>query len=126
MAVGIFLITLSWAANLHATELHVGTASADITPALPVALMGQFELRIAHTAETPLTANVLALESRDGNRSLDTAIMVSCDLIGIPDKLLKMVRAEVHEQIPDLDVRNIFLNATHTHTAPVLDNDFNY
>jgi hypothetical protein len=61
--------------------------SADITPALPVALMGQFELRIARTAETPLTANVLALESRDANHSLDTAIMVSCDLVSCRDRL---------------------------------------
>jgi hypothetical protein len=123
IALGLFVITLSWVTNIQATELHIGAASADITPKLPVALMGQFELRIAHTVETPLTANVVALESREGNRSLDVAIMVSCDLVEIPNKLLKMVRDEVHKQIPELDVRKIFLNATHTHTAPVLDND---
>ena len=122
IAVSLLLITLSCVTNIHATELHIGTATADITPVLPVALMGQFHLRIAQTVETPLTANVVALESRDGNLSLDEAIMVSCDLIGIPDKLLKMVRDEVYKQIPELDVRKIFLNAIHTHTAPVLEN----
>jgi hypothetical protein len=126
VALALFLFTLSWAANLRAAELHIGTAVADITPALPVALMGQFNLRIAHTAETPLTANVVALESRDGNRSLDAAIMVSCDLVAIPDKLLKRVRDETHKQIPDLDVGKIVLNAIHTHTAPVLENGLDY
>jgi hypothetical protein len=126
IAVGLFLISVLWIMNLSAAELNIGTAVADITPALPVALSGQFYLRIAKTAETPLTANVIALESRDGNRSLDAAIMVSCDLIGIPKVTLKMIRDEVHKQIPDLDVTKIFLNATHTHTAPVLENDLEF
>ena len=88
-----------------------------------MALMGQFNLRIADTVETPLTANVIALESREWQPYLDAAIMVSCDLVEIPEKLLKMVRDDVHGQIPELDVKKIFLTAIHTHTAPVLEND---
>ncbi len=123
MALRLLAIAVSLAMNAGAAELHIGAASTDITPALPVALDGQFNLRIAKTAETPLTANVLALESREGNRSLDLAIMVSCDLVGIPDELLGRVRQEVLKQLPELDARKLFLNATHTHTAPVLKND---
>jgi len=122
----LLFITLCITANSQTSELYIGTATADITPTLPVALMGQFNLRIADTLETPLSANVIALESRDGSRSLDIAIMVSCDLLFIPDKLLKSVRDEVHKQIPELDVRKIFLNAIHTHTSPVLENDSAY
>jgi hypothetical protein len=118
-----FIIALCVATHLHAGELLIGTAVTDITPALPVALAGQFELRIARTIETPLTANVVALESRDENRSLDAAVMVSCDLVDIPAILLQMVREEVKLQIPELDTRKIILNATHTHTAPVLENN---
>lgn len=121
----LFFAILYVTVNLRAQELHIGTATADITPALPVALFGQFHLRIAQTVETPLTANVVALESREGSRSLDVAIMVSCDLGGIPNELLQMVRDKVHKQIPELDVMKIFLNAIHTHTAPVLENDVN-
>jgi hypothetical protein len=108
--------------GINAQELKIGTATTDISPKLPVALFGQFENRIAHSADTPLKASVIALESTEGNRSLDAAIMVSCDLLFAPDILLKMVRAEVHKQIPVLDVSKIFLNATHAHTAPVLEN----
>src|ERR1035437_1292867 len=106
-----FLSLLFFAAIVNATELHIGTATADITPKRPVALMGQFNLRIADTIQTPLTANVIALESRDGNRSLDMAIMVSVDVAEIPEKLLEMVRDEVHKKVPEIDTKKIFLTA---------------
>ena len=122
IAVGFILFTLWGAGNLHAAELRIGTATADITPALPVALSGQFELRIAHAAATPLTANIVALESRQGDRSLDMAILVSCDLVGIPNELIAAVRDEVGKRLPGVEVHKIFLNAIHTHTAPVLRN----
>jgi hypothetical protein len=123
MTLGFFLIIVGCTTSLHAAELYIGTATAIITPKLPVALMGQFELRIAQTLETPLTANVIALESRDGDRSIDAAMMVSCDLTEFPGELLKMVRESVQKEIPAFDARKIFLNATHTHTAPVLEDD---
>ncbi len=120
-----FLSALCLVANMSAEVLHIGTATTDITPTLPVALVGQFNLRIADTIETPLTANVVALESREENNSMDMAIMVSCDVVYIPAVYSKMVREEVKKQLPDLDVQKIFLNATHTHTAPVLENGSN-
>ena len=123
IALLLFFTMIIIKANSQTRELYIGTTTSDITPKLPVALMGQFELRIAHTAETPLAANVIVLESREGNRSIDAAIMVSCDLIGITSEMLQRVRDEVHQQIPELDARKIFLNATHTHTAPVLEDD---
>jgi hypothetical protein len=101
-------------------ELLVAAASIDITPDEPVAVSGQFRLRIARTVETPITANVIALESREGDRSLDSAIMVACDLISIPTDVLELVRQEVKQRVPDLDTKKIFLSGTHTHTAPEL------
>jgi hypothetical protein len=120
----LFITIFGIVTNLSASELRIGTATADISPALPIALQGQGYLRIAKTAETPLAASVLALESVEGNRSLDAAIMVSCDVTFFPGKLIKMVCDEVHKQIPELDESKIILNATHTHTAPVLENGF--
>ena len=107
-------------AQTAGAELLVGTASTDITPSEPVAISGQFHLRLSRNAETPITANVLALESREaeGGETLDSAIMVSCDLISIPADLLELVRQEVTKRVPDLDTSKIFLSGTHTHTAP--------
>jgi hypothetical protein len=52
--------------------------------------------------------------------------MVSCDVVEIPEQLLLMVRDEVHKIIPEIDERKIFMNAIHTHTAPVLENGVQY
>ncbi len=103
-----------------AGELLVGTAVVDITPAEPVAVSGQFHLRIAKTVETPVTANVIALESRRDGLSRDVAIMVSCDLLYIPSEVLELIRKAVRQRLPGMDTRKLFLNGTHTHTAPVL------
>lgn len=107
-----------------AAELRIGAATADITPVGPVALAGQFHLRISRAVETPLCASVLVLESRDGENPLDVAVLVACDLVGIPGEVSMLVRDEVQKRsLPGLDPTKIILSATHTHTAPVLDPD---
>ncbi len=123
LAAGLLLSLLSVPRASAAADLLVGTASSDITPTGPVALMGQWNLRISKTVETPLTASVLALESRQCDKSLDSAVMVSCDLCLIPAEVVGLVREEVHKRLSDLDTKRIFLNATHTHTSPVLNGD---
>lgn len=102
-----------------ASELWIGAASADITPGQPVALDGHRGLRISEKNETPLTANALALESREGGRSLESAIIVSCDIVAIRDGLREKVREKVAPQLAGFDVRKIILCATHTHNGPV-------
>ncbi|MCP4614499.1 MAG: hypothetical protein GY845_37950 [Planctomycetes bacterium] len=118
--VGFFINILLSPQGGLAAELLVGTAVADITPAEPVAVSGQFHLRIARKVETPITANVIALESHEENLSRDIAIMVSCDLLYIPLDVLELIRKGVRSRLPNLDTMKIFLNGTHTHTAPVL------
>ena len=116
LAVGL----LALVAPACGAELLVGTASTDITPGEPVPLCGQFHLRISQGVETPVTANVLALESRDGGGAVDAAVMVSCDVVYMPTEVLELVRREVNKRVPDLDPKKIFVSGTHTHTAPEL------
>lgn len=104
----VIAFTLCCSLNSSASEIYIGKSTADISPTLPVALMGQFNLRIAHTAATPLTANVVALESREGTISLDAAIFVSCDLVYIPTPLLSLIRLEVAKQMPGFDINSLF------------------
>lgn len=118
---------LSWLACIVAVcttiplraEFLVGTASTNITPDLPVALDGQFRLRLANNVESPVTANVIAIESREGPTAADAVVLVSCDLVYIRDSVRQRVRAEVKKRVPDLDPMKVVLLATHTHTAPV-------
>ena len=100
--------------------MHLGAATVSITPELPVALSGQMNTRIAREVESEITATALALESRDGDNVLDQAMMVSCDLVAIREGIIEMIRERVRERLPAFDVTKLFLNATHTHTAPVM------
>jgi len=103
-----------------AAELLVGAATTSITPAEPIALSGQFRTRIARKVESPVTATALALESRDGDKVLDQAIMVSCDVVAIRKGIAERLREEVRSKLPGFDVKKLLLHATHTHTGPVL------
>ncbi|NLF73379.1 MAG: hypothetical protein GX575_30445 [Candidatus Anammoximicrobium sp.] len=96
-------------------ELQVGAASVDITPNKAVALWGQFGLRLSTTPDTPLTANVVALQSGDARTTF-----VSLDLLQLPEVFVQAVRDAVAKKDAAINVQNIVLTATHTHTAPVL------
>ena len=108
------------AADAKAAEFLVGAATTSITPDKPVALSGQFHTRVAKKVESPVTATALALESRDGDKVLDQAIMVSCDLVAIRKDIQARFRERVKSRLPGFDVRKLFLSATHTHTGPVM------
>jgi hypothetical protein len=100
------------------TTLRIGWASVDITPAEPVQLAGQFHVRISEDVRDPVTATALALAAGDAEDAGAAIVLVSCDLVTIPDSLRDSVRARVAAAEPGLDPRCIVLNATHTHTAP--------
>jgi hypothetical protein len=112
------MLALMLASALAGEELLVGWAAADITPDRPVALAGQFQTRVSKSVHDPLTATVLALETRGA--AAEQAIMISCDLVSIVPEIEEPLRRRVREQLPDFDGGKLFLNATHTHTGPVL------
>ena len=107
-------------ANHQSHQLYVGWSSKSITPDVPVALAGWSETRISTEVMDSVICTALAIETRDGNRSIETAIMVSVDLLQTGDDLVNRVRTLVKERLPNFDVNKIILNATHTHTAPAI------
>ena len=120
----LLLILLLAAAEVAAAQpareqpLWVGWATADITPPRPVALIGQLHKRISRGVRDPLTATVLALETRGDGGDTEQAVMVSCDLLFIQRAVQQRLQEKVRAQLSDLDARKLFLNATHTHTGP--------
>ncbi|MBP86588.1 MAG: hypothetical protein CMJ64_07730 [Planctomycetaceae bacterium] len=118
-AIAVILCTVG-ATQVDSAELLVGGASVSITPKLPVALTGQMRTRIARSVESEVIATALALETKGDNQSIDQAIFVSCDLVAIREGIAEKVRASLKDQIPDFDAGKLVLNATHTHTAPVM------
>lgn len=101
-------------------KLLIGWASKDITPEKPVALAGQFHVRISKYVNDPLTATALAIESAGKNNGNEQIIMVSCDLLGIEREIQERLRDIVKPKLTEFDTSKLFLNATHTHTGPVM------
>jgi len=112
---GVFMVALVLPASLCSAELEIGAVSVDITPNKAVALWGQFGLRLSTKPDTPLTANVVALQSGDARTTF-----VSLDLLQLPEVFVQAIRNAVAEKDASIDVQHMVLTATHTHTAPVL------
>jgi len=109
---------------LWGADLFIGAESADITPDRPVLLQGQHCTRIAYEAETPITANVLAMESRDGDKS-QPLFWVSIDVCSVRVNMKEAIYRHFAEVFPDMDpVKTLILCATHTHTS--IASSFNY
>ena len=77
--------------------------------------------RIAREVRSPVTATALALESRDHGKSIDQALFVSCDLVAIDAAILDEVRKQLKVRLPDFEPSKLVISATHTHTAPVIE-----
>jgi hypothetical protein len=80
----VFFAFLSIVAVLAATRagaatLRVGAASCDITPSMPSFLHGLHASRVSTGVQYPVTANILAIEAREGDKPVESAIIVSVD-----------------------------------------------
>src|SRR6187402_1844270 len=100
--------------------LRIGWAIADITPAGPASLYGQYYERISQYVESPLQVTACCIESVQEGRT-EVAIMVSMDLLCPLTALQEALRARLREAAPAIDGQKVFLNATHTHSAPYPD-----
>lgn len=100
--------------------LFAGWAGADITPPRPVALTGQLHKRISIGIRDPLTATVLALETRGPDGRREQALLISADLIMIQRVIQDRLKAMLKPRLPDFDTAKLFLFGTHTHTGPGL------
>ena len=90
----------------------VGFSEKSITPDRPISLAGQFHTRISQYVETPVTVNVMALETAS-----EQLILCSCDLGGISAVLSRRVRSAVAERNIGINPDKIIISATHTHTS---------
>ena len=104
--------------SLNDGGLRIGWAQSDITPQLPASLRGQYYERIAHEVQSPLKLTACAIDSVSREGVTEQAIMVSADVLNLGRPLQDSIRDLVKGQIPDFDVSQLFLNATHSHTAP--------
>lgn len=104
-------------------QLLIGWEQTSITPENPVCLCGQFHARISEEVKDPITATVCAIESVGEEKISDYTIMISCDLVAIPDELKKSILGKIRMLVPEIDGKKVIINATHTHTAPEAGTD---
>jgi hypothetical protein len=97
----------------RAAELYVGAATADITPPDGAPLTGYHDVRCTQTVHSPLTANVMAIECREGDKRIDFAILVACDLCVIRPGIQAGFRAVLGERLGDFPTEKLVLAATH-------------
>ena len=96
--------------------LRAGVGRAEITPSGPIWMSG-YAAR-THASEgvlTPLWAKALAIESGPGAR----IVIVTADVVGIPRVVADEVAARAENQY-GIRRQQLILNASHTHTGPVL------
>jgi hypothetical protein len=92
--------------------MRIGWAQTDITPTETCLVCGQFYARLSEKVMDPVTATALAIDAGD-----DHAVLVSCDLVAIPDEFRESIRSHL-SGVDGLDPKKVLISATHTHTAP--------
>jgi len=110
------LVLAALAGALSAQEFKAGVARLNITPEGPIWMSGYAARNKPSEGKlTELWAKALALEDNKGGR----LVVVTVDLIGLPRSLAEEVAARVQKQW-GLDRARLLLNASHTHTGPVV------
>ena len=97
--------------------LKIGWGRRSLNPGKPVAITGQFYLRVSLGEYNPVVAEALAVENGQ-----DAVIFVSADMVSIRGGLLDLVRAKLRAEAPDIPADKIVMNATHTHAGPSFSN----
>jgi hypothetical protein len=103
-------------------KFSIGWAQVDITPEKSVCLCGQFHARVSEGIKDPITSTIVVFESKNNGMS-QYAVMISCDLVAIPDEFRKAIISKLNKLVPEIDEKRIIISATHTHTAPEVGGD---
>lgn len=94
--------------------LKSGSAEVTITPPVGVELVGQWVARKSTGINDELFANAMVLD--DGK---NTVALLSCDVLSIVNSVKQKIRGKIAKDT-NINSENIFICATHTHTAPAV------
>ena len=98
-------------------KLKIGWGRRSLVPDRPVAVAGQFHLRISKGMLNPVIVSALAIDNGD-----DAVIFVSADVGVLRGGILDRVVGILESDHPEVPADKIVLNATHTHAGPGLTN----
>ena len=97
--------------------LQAGFAEVEITPPIGYRMDGYFTERLSTGVKDPLMAKALVFQQGETKTAL-----VVCDLLGVPQKLTREVRARAAART-GIPAVNIAVTATHTHTGPLFSGE---
>ncbi len=109
---------MSTDAQIKDAGLRIGWATENVTPSWPVSLYGQYYDRISAYVQSDLTVTACIIEQIKADGTTEQAVLVSMDVIFALKEMQDAVRAQLKDQLPGLKLEKLFLNATHTHSAP--------
>jgi len=116
LTVGCLISATLVAGNLAAADFQAGVARTKITPPLPFYLSGYASrTNPAAAVRSDLWVKALALQDKRGGR----VVFVTTDLIGLAREVSVTV-AERAEKRRGLQRSQLVLNASHTHSGPVV------
>jgi hypothetical protein len=95
-------------------SLKIGWAEVDTTPEVQCDLCGQYYHRPSEGIHSRLSATALAFESAG-----EQVIMISLDLVNFQAAFQQELADSL--DLPGFDVKNLFVNAIHTHSAPAVN-----
>lgn len=97
-------------------RLHAGAAVSEISPAHPMPLSGYPHVRRISTGiHDPVLSSALYLEN--GSQAL---VLIALDLLALDPLDARSMRAAVAQRL-SLPEQCVFINCTHTHSAPATD-----
>lgn len=113
-------LTVVWicplSTTLWADTWKAGTARVDITPQEPIWMAGYGNrTKPSEGMIHPLWAKALALEDARGHR----AVIIGTDTLGMTRSIYETIQKRLKSS-HDLAAEQIMINASHTHTGPVL------
>ena len=96
-------------------SILIGWAEESLVPEKKVSLAGQFFERISEYVESEISVTAMAVEA-DGEQM----IMISCDVVGTADHVIRMAREKFAKLNTEVDPRKLIISATHTHTSLII------
>jgi len=91
-------------------DFLIGTDQSEITPASSVYLAGKIRKKPSQGVHDNLYAKTIYIESNK-----EKVVLVSLDLVGLPLNIVDKIRKAVKE---DVNLDNIVIACTHTHSGP--------
>ena len=110
MAAALFAAAVAFSRE---PALRIGWGRRSLNPGRPVAITGQFYLRVSLGEYNPVVTEALVIEN-----GRDAVIFVSVDMVSARGEIADMVRAKLRARSPEIPADKLIMNATHTHAGP--------